>query len=173
MGLDMYLDGSKYISNYNPPNEERELVDAVRSGLNLPDCESALKSVETSIIQWRKANHIHKWFVDNCQGGEDDCGRYEVKLEDLEKLHGVLGQLMGHDEKLAAELLPPCAGFFFGNTELDEYYWDDIDRTHEVLGEWIDFIKKDEERRRTNRQQSLERFPPMSWGWELFYRSSW
>ena len=172
MGLDMYLSGSKFIG-HNPPTEERELVEAVREGLNLPDCESALSSVETSIMQWRKANHIHKWFVDNCQAGVDNCERYEVKLADLEKLHGVLGQLMGHDEKLAAQLLPPCEGCFFGNTELDEYYWDDIDRTHAVLGEWIDFIKKDEERRINHRQRSLERYPPMSWGWELFYRASW
>lgn len=36
---------------------------------------------------WRKANHIHNWFVENVQDGEDDC-RYhgEVTKEDLEEL---------------------------------------------------------------------------------------
>ena len=27
---------------------------------------------------WRKASAIHKWFVDNCQEGDDDCGTYLV-----------------------------------------------------------------------------------------------
>jgi hypothetical protein len=160
MGLDMYLSGSKYIPSYNPMPEEAVLVEAVREGLNLPECETPLASVETTIIQWRKANHIHKWFVDKCQAGEDNCERHEVKLADLEKLHGVLAQLLDHDESKAALLLPPCAGFFFGGTELDEWYWNEVDRTHAVLGEWIDFIKKDLLREN-------------SWGWDLYYRSSW
>ena len=161
MGLDMYLSGSRYISSYNPMPEETVLVEAVREGLNLPECETPLASVETTIIKWRKANAIHKWFVDNCQGGDDkNCERTSIALHDLEKLHGVLGQLMGHDEKLAAELLPPCAGFFFGGTELDEWYWDSIDYTHEILGKWIDFLQKDELR-------------DGSWGWDLYYQSSW
>ena len=36
---------------------------------------------------WRKANHIHDWFVNNIQDGEDDCSYHrEVTKEDLEKL---------------------------------------------------------------------------------------
>jgi hypothetical protein len=35
---------------------------------------------------WRKANQIHKWFVDNVQDYEDDCGYYEVDREQLEQL---------------------------------------------------------------------------------------
>ena len=32
---------------------------------------------------WRKANQIHKWFVDNVQDGVDDCGEYKVTKEQL------------------------------------------------------------------------------------------
>lgn len=36
---------------------------------------------------WRKANHIHNWFVENIQDGEDDCDYHrEVTKEDLEEL---------------------------------------------------------------------------------------
>lgn len=36
---------------------------------------------------WRKANQIHKWFVDNVQDGVDDCDyHHEVTKEKLEKL---------------------------------------------------------------------------------------
>jgi len=161
MGLDMYLSGSRYISSYNPMPEETVLVEAVREGLNLPECETPLASVETTIIQWRKANAIHKWFVDNCQEGEDkNCERTSIELPALELLHGTLAQLLDHDESKATLLLPPCAGFFFGGTELDECYWNEVDRTHAVLGEWIDFIKKDLLRKN-------------SWGWDLYYQSSW
>ena len=38
---------------------------------------------------WRKANHIHKWFVDNVQDGEDDCREYDVSIEQLHELRNI------------------------------------------------------------------------------------
>lgn len=36
---------------------------------------------------WRKANHIHNWFVENIQDGEDDCDYYrEVTEDDFKEL---------------------------------------------------------------------------------------
>lgn len=35
---------------------------------------------------WRKANQIHKWFVDNIQDGIDDQRIYEISKEELERL---------------------------------------------------------------------------------------
>ena len=43
-------------------------------------------SIHQNIAYWRKANQIHAWFVQNIQGGEDDCGAYVVSKESLEKL---------------------------------------------------------------------------------------
>lgn len=43
------------------------------------------KEVE-EIAYWRKANHIHQWFVENVQGGEDDCQEYRVSREQLQAL---------------------------------------------------------------------------------------
>ena len=34
------------------------------------------------ICYWRKANAIHKWFVDNVQGGIDDCNYHDEVTED-------------------------------------------------------------------------------------------
>lgn len=45
-----------------------------------------LSEITYRVGYWRKANHIHKWFVDNVQNGEDDCGTYDVSLEKLKKL---------------------------------------------------------------------------------------
>ena len=160
MGLDMYLYGSRFISSYDPLPEESVLVESVREGLDLPECENPLSTFETTIIQWRKANAIHKWFVDNCQDGKDDCQRVSVPLPQIKLLQATLEQLLDHDPSKAALLLPPCAGFFFGNTDLDEWYWEEIDRTHAVLGQWIEYIEKDREREG-------------SWSWDLSYDSSW
>ncbi len=38
-------------------------------------------------MYWRKANHIHGWFVDNVQGGTDDGRTYFVPWD---KLRGLL-----------------------------------------------------------------------------------
>ena len=39
------------------------------------------------VAYWRKANSVHKWFVDHVQNGEDDCDFHnEVTKKDLEEL---------------------------------------------------------------------------------------
>lgn len=76
------------------------------------------------VIYWRKANHIHKWFVDNVQGGEDDCEQYLVSREQLQELLSVLKEIRENNE-LASEKLPTQSGFFFGDTEYDAYYFEE------------------------------------------------
>jgi hypothetical protein len=45
------------------------------------------KMIMQQVADWRKANHIHKWFVENIQDGEDDCCFHrEVTEDDLENL---------------------------------------------------------------------------------------
>ena len=81
---------------------------------------------------WRKANHIHKWFVDNVQNGTDDCGEYEVSQEKLIELRQVCEEVMSHKSK-ASKLLPSESGFFFGSTDYDEYYFNRVVNTIEII----------------------------------------
>lgn len=37
------------------------------------------------------------------------------------------------NQELAHKLLPTASGFFFGNTDYDQYYMDDIDNTIEII----------------------------------------
>jgi hypothetical protein len=74
---------------------------------------------------WRKANAIHKWFVDNVQRGEDDCMSYHVSAEQLTELRDTCVKVL-NDRSLANELLPPAEGFFFGCTGIDEFYFEDL-----------------------------------------------
>lgn len=43
-------------------------------------------TIVSSVGYWRKANAIHKWFVENVQDGEDNCEEYDVSLEKLRDL---------------------------------------------------------------------------------------
>ena len=100
------------------------------------------------IAYWRKANHIHRWFVENVQDGIDECDIYEVTKEQLEELldicirvrdaskleHNPDGcERLIKDPKIAMELLPTQSGFFFGGTGYDEYYLEDIRYTIKQL----------------------------------------
>ena len=81
---------------------------------------------------WRKANQIHKWFVDKVQDGIDDCEFHrEVTEEDLEELINTCREVL-ENPNLAEELLPTQPGFFFGETSYDEYYFDDLNYTIEI-----------------------------------------
>ena len=112
---------------------------------------------------WRKANEIHNWFVKNVQDSEDDCGMYEVSEDKLVELLNVCKEVKHNskivkgrvcngesykdgkwvtnyidgeiieDPSVAEELLPTTSGFFFGSTNYDQYYMQDIDYTIELL----------------------------------------
>lgn len=75
---------------------------------------------------WRKFNALHKWFVDNVQGGVDDCDPYLVQKEHIESLLSVLESLTPEN---CADLFPAQSGFFFGNTDYEEWYWNDVRQT--------------------------------------------
>ncbi|HAB99734.1 MAG TPA: hypothetical protein DCE71_07935 [Parachlamydiales bacterium] len=82
------------------------------------------------VADWRKANQIHGWFVDNVQSGNDDCKIYNVSGE---QLRGLLSLCEKALETKDPTLLPPREGFFFGSYDIDESYWEDIEKTVEVL----------------------------------------
>lgn len=106
------------------------------------------RSIWEEIGYWRKANHIHKWFVAHVQGGEDNCEKYEVTKSNLLDLKAVCEEVLslkGKDEGRIEEILPTTSGFFFGGTEYDEYYFSDIEATIKIINdvlETTDFEKE-------------------------------
>jgi hypothetical protein len=114
-----------------------------------------LKKSKLSSNTWRKANQIHKWFVDNIQDGVDECQESFVEVEKLHKLRDLCEQVV-NDPDRAAELLPTGGGFFFGSTDYNEWYHRDIKETLDWLN---DFLLKD----------ALNAMK----GWDFYYRSSW
>ena len=129
MGLDMYLVAQGYLSQYEP--RSREVSEAVAACYSdLPE-GVRVRGVEFEVGYWRKANAIHRWFVENVQDNEDDCGTYDVPREKLVKLKETCQQVIDDPSK-AFELLPPSSGFFFGSTAVDEWYLDSLRSTIEI-----------------------------------------
>lgn len=48
----------------------------------------------TEVAYWRKANAIHKWFVDNVQDGIDECQESPVTREQLNELLAVCHEVI-------------------------------------------------------------------------------
>jgi hypothetical protein len=90
-----------------------------------------LKPDVWEIGYWRKANQIHNWFV-TCAGGVDDCQPVYVHPEQLMDLKDRCEQVLA-TPVLAAKLLPTEGGFFFGSTDYDEWYLNDLENTLEII----------------------------------------
>ena len=127
MGLDMYLTAKRYIYDFGDDGKalREKLQDLKVNGMNV-------KELSYEAGYWRKANAIHKWFVDNVQRGTDNCGVYFVTAEQLEKLLELVNEVLRNRDK-AAELLPTASGFFFGSLIYDEGYFDDLLQTKAII----------------------------------------
>ncbi len=150
MGLDMYLIGKKHLYSDTEiaasiTNMFPELIELQKSGTRAWQ-PNPVRNVNVEIGYWRKANAIHNWFVNNVQDGVDDCGEYNVSREQLSLLKELCGVAKNDPVKL-----PTISGFFFGSSHYDEYYFDSLDLTIEII------------------DTSLK-FPD---GWEFYYQSSW
>jgi hypothetical protein len=132
MGLDMYLTKRTYVgAKYDHRNVEGN-INITIDGKPVDIDFKKISTISEEIGYWRKANQIHNWFVNNVQGGVDDCGEYYVQLEKLEELLETCKKVKEISE-LAEELLPTTLRFFFGDTSYGEYYMEDIDYTIEIL----------------------------------------
>ena len=141
----MYLSARKYVNKIDwsilDRSEELDYDKATipqwtniveASGLSHVANKNDIYGVNVSVncAYWRKVNAVHKWFVDNVQNGEDDCGEYYVSHDKLKELLTTARQALFHKDP--KELMPQ-AGFFFGSYDIDEYYWDGIKLTIKQL----------------------------------------
>lgn len=154
MGLDMYLSAKKYVSKregYGQGAPANPLFEKVVDGSGLAEyCADDSVSIYGATVAvnaayWRKANQIHQWFVNNVQGGDDNCGEYYVSDEQLEELRSTCNEILANkeDKVFAEDLLPPANGFFFGSDQIDEYYYDDIQYTADRLKELLAMKEND------------------------------
>lgn len=134
MGLDMHLYRRHYVKQWTHIKPERQYAVQVSQGGTVRDdirSDRVAYAVE-EVAYWRKANQIHAWFVANCQDGTDDCGHHHVERSQLVDLLDLVKRVQAN-RGTAEEELPTQSSFFFGGTEYDEYYWQDLADTEAKL----------------------------------------
>ena len=96
MGLDMYLDGEKYLLTdfRNPQNPPRE--DGYR-----------LKTKTVELGYWRKHPNLHGYIVNAFANGTDNCEAIVLEASDIENII----------DAVARDSLPHTEGFFFGASD--------------------------------------------------------
>lgn len=172
MGLDMYLFRMRKQKNKNfnqvmelkekmndekLTSEEREEISPYIFHIDMEVINYSYDDLLKEVYYWRKANAIHKWFVENVQDDEDDCGYYRVTENDLEKLIKDLQEVYislkdketidiektyeynnekyivklykKEDTEVADCVLPTQEGFFFGDTSYNNYYFEMVEQT--------------------------------------------
>lgn len=159
MGLDMYLYARKGISSLEwdgastKNNPDYTILTALMGASDWsydPD-ELAYASVSIQVGYWRKVNAIHNWFIENLADGQDNCQPIYVPRSSLIDLKITCEEVLANHDK-ASELLPTGAGFFFGSTEYDEWYFLGIENTVEIVSKLIEDVPE---------------------GWAFEYQASW
>lgn len=100
------------------------------------------------VAYWHKANAIHGWF---CRKFEEkygqkleNCEEFYLEKEDLINLRNDCEKVLKAskldpstkliaDTKVAKEILPTTSGFFFGSTDYNEGYIQDLKETVEAI----------------------------------------
>ena len=138
MGLDSYLYKKTFIWQSEWIDKDKRMKVVVKTG-GFVDKKIKSKRIKYVIEEagyWRKANHIHNWFVANAQDGVDNCAEYYVDIDDLKNLLETCKRVMINPIE-AKELLPTASGFFFGGTDYDESYFDSVKETISILEECL------------------------------------
>jgi len=152
MGLGMYLTRRKYVGAKWEHRNVNGKIEIKIGDKELPVDFKKVSYIIEDVGYWRKANEIHKWFVDNVQNGVDDCKEYYVELDKLQELLNLCKEVYKEPTR-AKELLPVQ-----GSYEYNEWYFQDIKSTIDMLEELI----QEEMKSRDNGIYN-----------EIYYQASW
>jgi hypothetical protein len=130
MGLDMYLTKKIYIGNEYRDSDKQIKISNLDKSIILN--QNKISYIIEDVGYWRKANQIHQWFVQNIQKDVDDCGEYGVDSNQLKELLKICKEIK-EDNSKASILLPTQEGFFFGNTEYNDWYFKDVEDTIAII----------------------------------------
>ena len=164
----LYLRKSNFISSFETPDKVKypKDIEVLKEGVHMPHM---IKEEMYQVGYWRKANQIHNFFVQKCADGIDHCQTIYVYPEKLRELLNLCKQVLD-DHSKAKELLPTTSGFFFGSTEYDEYYFEDIEYTIKLLEPIVAKVEEFEEAWKVYDSASKAKKPPL---YDIIYEASW
>jgi hypothetical protein len=150
MGLDMYLEATRYVAPCDAQTEPMRRAIGAAIGYVPPNEKPGqdgslleVSGVTVRVGYWRKFGALHQWFVSNVQQGHDDCQSTFVSIESLLELEEQLEQV-GDDPQSASEHF---------TADIDEALEEaEVDYTLSIL-------------HHAKRLQAQ--------GWDIYYRASW
>ena len=124
--------------------KSKQIFDELDSSVKVRGYYMCWYSIFEDIGYWRKANAIHNFFVQECQNGVDECQLSIVKKTHLKDLLKRCKRAMSlkdiylndgiiKDGEGIETFLPTTSGFFFGGTEFNEWYFNDVEETIDLI----------------------------------------
>ena len=133
MGLDITF----YKAKRSKDNETKERLEEIRKALAAEYLKSIdernsklikeLEDEKEKINPWNKVAYFRKVnFLIPFFGYEENCSNIEIDKYQVEDLIEACKEVLANHDK-ASFLLPTQAGFFFGSTDYDDWYFDDVE----------------------------------------------
>ena len=133
MGLDITF----YKAKRSKDNETKERLEEIRKALDAEYIKSIdernsklineLEDEKEKINPWNEVAYFRKVnFLIPFFGYEENCSNIEIDKYQVEDLIEACKEVLASHDK-ASFLLPTQAGFFFGSTDYDDWYFDDVE----------------------------------------------
>lgn len=92
---------------------------------------------------FRKVNLLIPWVERKLGVTVEDCEEYELTKADVESLLADVDTVIADISK-AQELLPTTEGFFFGSTEYEDWYKQDLEQIKTDVGDLVHHMCDDD-----------------------------
>lgn len=151
----MGLDVNFYKAKRSKDNETKERLEEIRKALAAEYLKSIdernsklikeLEDEEEKINPWNEVAYFRKVnFLIPFFGYEENCSNIEIDKYQVEDLIEACKEVLANHDK-ASFLLPTQAGFFFGSTDYDDWYFDDVQNVKEKFEEILADFDRDED----------------------------
>ena len=148
MGLDMYFyarkttyksfskwDNPDRADETNYPEDLKTFSDYIYDR----NFKSAETEIRYQIGYFRKFNALHSYIVKTFANGIDNCQDIILYKEDVEQIKKVLDDVLkANTEEKAREILPIQSRFFFGETDYDEFYFNEAKVAADLMQSLLD-----------------------------------
>ena len=151
MGLDITFYKAKRLKD----NETKERLEEIRKELATEYLKSIdernsklineLEDEKEKINPWNEVAYFRKVnFLIPFFGYEENCSNIEIDKYQVEDLIEACKEVLANHDK-ASFLLPTQEGFFFGSTDYDDWYFDDVQNVKEKFEEILADFDRDED----------------------------
>lgn len=127
----MFLNRRIYIGANYESNKVSGIIDLKSHGVPINVELKKVTYINEQIMYWRKETAIHDWFVENVQGGEDDCKEYYIDPDDLDAFIELCKNTIKQIKAgVSNDKLELPSGFY---NAFDDHYINELQRTVNII----------------------------------------